>query len=207
MVQHVCDRQFQTEPLPDLARVGAAGVDHLRGLDIPLHGMHDETIAGARYTGDPVVPNHRGAHHARSLGHGEGDAGRIDMAVVRRIQRCPDAVEIIKRVQLGDAPGVDDFHFVTETLAHRQRVANPVDLVRGIGDAQAAATVPGAGLAGLVLEERVQLGTVSRHLREAVVADRMRDLAGGVPGRTAGQFRLLQQQDVGFALLAEVIGE
>ena len=42
---------------------------------------------------------------------------RINVAVVRGIERRHDAIEIIKRVQFGNTPGVDNLHGVAETLA------------------------------------------------------------------------------------------
>jgi hypothetical protein len=147
------------------------------------------------------------AEVARTLGHGVADAGRVDVAVHRGPGAGEDAVCGEEGVDLAGALGRDDLHVEADIGRKTLDVAEPVDLLRGGGDAQAAGAVPGDVLAGQFLQLRVERVGVVVDLGHVVVADETRALAGRVPGGARGELALLDQHGVGPALQAQVIGQ
>ena len=106
-----------------------------------------------------------------------------------------------------DVAGAEQLHRVSEGGADAHRVAQPVHLVCGVGEAQGAAVVEGDGLAGLALDAPIELDSVARHAPEHVAGGGVGDLAGRVPGRAGAQFGFLQQDHVHPSLAGEVVGE
>ena len=129
------------------------------------------------------------------------------MAVVRCVERPEHAIEIAEGMELGDPFGADQLHAVPDPAAHRYRVAQPVQLIRSDREPQGSGLVPADRPAGLRLQIGVLAGSVPGHPRQAVTGCRMGDLACGVPGRSGGQFALLQQQAVVPTLDGQVIEE
>ena len=199
-------RQVEPDPRADLARVGAGRVDHHLRAPLALLGDHPPAaLLVGLDVGYPVLADHLGAHLPRTLGEGEGGARRIDVAVGRGVERGLDAVEIVEGVELGDLGRREDLHGVAQGGADAHDLAEVVHLAVGVGHAQRAAAVEGDRLAGLRLDRLVELDAVAGHLGDRVVAERVGDLPGGVPGRARGQLGLLQQHAVAPAFLGQVV--
>jgi hypothetical protein len=81
-----------------------------------------------------------------------GRAGRVHVAIIGGVQRADHAIEIVERVQLADKIRSDQLDVEAQRTPDRQGLAQPVHLVFGVGEAERAAAVPGAGLAGLSLQ-------------------------------------------------------
>ena len=85
----------------------------------------------------------------------------------------------------------------------------PADLDPALGRAgepQAAIALPARGLPGLGLQPPVELDRVAQQLGDVGAGAQLADQPGGMPGRARGQPALLQQQHVGPAELAQMIG-
>ena len=101
VVRHRRGRQVVARPERHLPGIGAARVDHVLGHDRPLLGLHQPFAA--RLPGDAgrAALAHDGhAQPARPLGQREGRAGRVEVAVVGRVQHRLDAVEVVEGVEL-----------------------------------------------------------------------------------------------------------
>ncbi len=185
----------EAHPLAHLAGIGAAGVDHVLADDLALIAHHPPFARRQRlHVGDAALADDLRAELARPLRQGEGGAGRIDMAVVGRVQRGDDAIEIVEGMQLADALRADQFHGKAQRLADAHRVAQPVELVFGVGEAEGAAAVPGDRLAGLGLQHPgIEIDVVADALAEREAGGGMGDLAGRVPGRAGGELGLFQR--------------
>ncbi len=104
MVRHRRHRQLQPRPFAHLPRIGAACVDHmlagdraLLGLDLPLAAWQLGDVRRAAAADDPD------ALGPRARGHRHGDVGGVHVPVVGRVQRADHAVQIVERMQLGNA--------------------------------------------------------------------------------------------------------
>ncbi len=145
MVRHRGCGQVISRPQRDLPRIGAAGVDDMFAGDIALFGLDQPfAVRLLRHVRRTALADDLDAQLARALGQREGRAGRVDMAVVGRVQGRLDAVEIVERMQFADTVRPDDFHRKAEALADRDRLVQPVEFVIGIGQPQGAAAMPGA---------------------------------------------------------------
>ncbi len=76
----------------------------------------------------------------------------------------------------------------------------------GAGEAEAAVHLPAGGEAGLGLQPVVEGDGVAEELGDVGVGAELADEAGGVPGGAGGELVPLQQDDVGEAHQAEVVG-
>ena len=131
------DRQVETAPLPDLPGVGAAGVDDMLAEVVTLLGGHPPfAIRRLADMGDAVLAHHLRARLSRAGGEGECGPGRIDVTVLRGPQRRLHPVEVVKRVAFANAGGIDDLHRMLEGGTDAGGVAQPVELVLGIGETQ-----------------------------------------------------------------------
>ena len=205
---HAGDRQLQPVPPPDPARVGPARVHHVLAHVVALLGDHAPlAVRLGTDSGDAVAAHDLRAALAGAGGERERGAGGVDVTVLRRPQRRLDAVEVVEGVEPADGVRAHDLHRVPERGADARGVAQPVELVVGVGDAERAAVVEGDRLAGLRLDAPVELDGVARHAPEPVARRGVRDLAGRVPGRAGGELSLLQQYAVRPAFADEVVGE
>ena len=208
VVGHAGDRQVQAVPLPDLAGVGAARVHHVLAHVVPLLGDHPPFAVVLRPdAGDPVAPHDDGAALPGAGGECEGGAGRVHVTVLGSPERRLDPVEAVEGMEHADRGRVQDLHRVSERRADAGGVAQPVELVAGVGDAQRAAVVKGERVAGLRFEAPVELDGVARHASEPVAGGGVGDLPGRMPGRAGGELSLLDQHAIRAAFADEVVGE
>ena len=75
------------------------------------------------------------------------------MAVVGGIERPEHTIEIVERMLSGNEVRSDQFDVEAKGAPDRERMAQPVHLILGIGKAEGAASVPCHGLAGFFLED------------------------------------------------------
>jgi hypothetical protein len=108
--------------------------------------------AAALDIGRPAAADDLCAQLPRANGQRHGDAGRVDMAVIGRVQRAEHAIEIVERMQLAWIRPAHKLHREAERTADAQGLVKPVHLVFGVGEAERAAAMPGDGLAGLGLQ-------------------------------------------------------
>ena len=205
-VQHVGQRRRQTHHGRHLRGVAAGGVDDVFGDDGAGLGDDVEAAVGAATDLEhPVAAAEGRTPGAGRRQQGVGGPGGVHVAVVGGPDGAHDAVEGVERVPLGDEAGVDPVHAVAHVVGQAQLAPEPVHLDGFVGHAEAAAVVPRhAGAAG-GLEAGVQLAGVLAEGGERVARDRVRHLAGGVPGAAGGRLGLLHQQGVGPALGGQVV--
>ena len=208
MVLHVADRQIRADHLRHLPRKAPRSVHHdftgdlaLLGIDLPLPRGQAVDI---HHT---VVAHNLDAHVGRAPGHRIGQAGRVGMAVVHRPGAGNHAVDVIKRIELFNFGWVDDLHAEANVIRDALHGVEPIKISLLARDANTARGVPAHILTGLFFERGIQPITVIMNLGEVVVTDEAGALPGCVPGRARGQLALLNQHDVGFAFLSEVIRE
>ena len=203
---HVGDRHVGAGHPAHLARVAPGRVHHhlahhgaLVGDDLPLAAG---TLPHVRH---PGVARDGGAHVARTLGERVAAAGGIHVAVLGGPGAGEDAVHVHEGVDLPDLLRVDDLAVEADELADARHVVEPLHLGRLHREPDATAPVPAHVLPGLLLELRVEPDPVVVDLRHVVVGDEARALARRVPRRAGGELPLLHEQDVGPALLGEVV--
>jgi hypothetical protein len=200
------DRELKAEPVSDLIGVGAGCNHHYLALHVALFRLNDPLAAlRAAHAGDEGVSGDLGAQLPGAFREGERRTGGIDVTVGRRVQGGSDPSRLIEWMQRRDLLRANDLHRVAEGPANAQDLAQIVVLVVGVGEPQAAAPVPRHRLSRLGLEPLVKLDAIAGDARQAGIAERMRDGAGRVPGRAGGEFRLLDQEAVGPALVSEVV--
>ena len=210
VVGHGGHGQLQARPFAHLAGIGAARVDHMFAGDDALVGLdHPFAGWGLGDVGRAGVAEDAHALGPRASRHRHRDVGGVDMAVIGGVQRADHPVEVVERVQLGDAVGAHKLDIEAKRAANRQRVAQPVHLVARVGQPEGPAAVPGDGLAGLALQPAgVEPDVVIHAFAKRERAGRMGDLPRRMPGAARGEFGLLQQDRVRApAFMPEVIGQ
>jgi hypothetical protein len=203
---HRHDRQAVPGHRGDLAAMQAGGIDHLAGLDLARLGLHDPAAGGAPLqAGHPAVTADFRAQRARLLGQGVGQAGGVDMAVLRGPGRGQDAF----RIEIGEAL---DGLFRPDRLDRRaggpDDGGGPLmsgDLLGADQQLDAARLVEADIPSGLGDEGVVEIHRLAVQGGEVVGMPVERAVACGVPGRAAGQLAFLDQDRVGPAPLGEMI--
>ena len=84
----------------------------LLGLDQPFAGWQLGDI------GRPAAPDDPHAFLTRASGHGHRHIGRVHMPVIGRMQCAFDAVEIVKRMQLGNLFGANQLNVEPQRTTH-----------------------------------------------------------------------------------------
>ena len=202
----VGDGKIKARPLANLAGIGAARVDHVLTCNSALFGNHlpfaTRQLVNVRH---PVGLHELRTHRTRTGSQCEAGAGRIHMTVIHGVERCLHTVEIVEWKEPGDLIGSDDFHGMAQSAADAQNRLQPVQFVIAEREIEAAAAVPGHGLAGHRLELRVEPHRVARDLCQRKAGTQMGDKTCGMPGRTRCQAGLLDQHTVGPAFPCEMI--
>ena len=208
MMQEIGDRHGVAGPRADHVGIGAGRIHHMLaadgaalGDDLPLARRQAADVGGAAAAMDG------GAAAAGAGRHGVGDIGRCHMAVGEGDVGRLDPEGLDKGVIGLDLVGAYDLRLVAGEPRQAMDIFEPVDLIVGDGQPDAAAAVPRHRDPGQRLELGIKLGAVDMHLGEIERAVEMRALAGGVPGRSRGQLSLLDQHDVAPSLLHQVIEE
>ena len=208
VVQHVGDRHVVPGPGAHHVAVRAGGIHHVLAVDGSLLGEHAPFAIGQQLdVHHPVAAHDLGPQLAGACCHGVGDVGGCHVAVGHRPEGGLDAGGVEEGVILLDLGGSDDLALVARQPRDAVDVFQPVHFLIGAGKAQAAATMPGYGLPGQLFQLRVKLGAVEVHLGHVERAVEMRALARRMPGRTRGQFALLDQDDVRPAFKRQVVEE
>ena len=133
-----------------------AGDIALLGLDQPL------TVFRLRYVGRAALADDLGAQLPRTLGKRKRSPCRVDMTIIRRMQRRLDTIEVIERVQFTDAVATDHLHRKAQPLTDRNGLIKPIHLIVGIGQSQRPTAVPCDGLSRLFLQHlRVEVDVIA----------------------------------------------
>ncbi len=206
LVLHRHDRQLDPRHAPDLARPQAAGIDHIVGLDGAVLGHHQPAALRRLLQLDHRVAQMdlRAARLGR-LGIGVGHARWIDMPVVGIVQRADELRGVDQRIELLHLGHRDEFEI--ELQVPRPAALHPEIVHAGLagGEIEEADAMDAAGLARFLLQLVVELDGIGLQRGHVGVAVDGVHAAGRVPGRARGQFRALDQRDVGPAQLGQVI--
>ena len=143
---------------------------------------------------------------ARALGERHGDVGGRGLAVGRQEGRADDVVDLHQRPQILRLLRRQQMHLEPER-GGGGRLALHLGPALGIaGEPQAAVPLPAGREAGLLLERVIERDRVAEQLGDVGARAQLADEPGGMPGRAGGQLAPLEQQHVGQAHLAEMIG-
>ena len=153
MMCHRGHGQLQPRPFAHLTGICAACIHHMFAddraffcLDFPVTRRLLRNVCGAAVSDDfyALLP--------RARGHGHRHIGWVNMAVIWRMQRAQNPVEIVKRVQLRNFFWANQVDVEPQRPPDRQGVAQPIHFVFGIGQAERPAAVPCYGLTRFCLK-------------------------------------------------------
>ena len=120
LVLHGEQRQLEPDHAAAFARPQPAGVDDVLGVDVALVGDDVPGAVGALLeVRDPREAVDLGALHARGLGVGVGDAGRVDMAFERVVERADEMLLVHQREAARRLVDRDHLHVEAEIAPAR----------------------------------------------------------------------------------------
>ncbi len=191
----------------DLARPLAGAVDH--GFAGDLAPVGDDALDPAVLDpdrGDGGVLADGDAAGAGAAGEGLDDVGRRGLAVGRQVGRADHVVDRHQRPERLRLGGGEELHLEAERAGGGGLAAHLGPALRGAGEAQAAVHLPAGGEAGLRLQPVVEGDRIAEQPRHVGAGAELADEAGGVPGGARRQLVALEQDHVGHAHRAEVVG-
>ena len=144
---------------------------------------------------------------ARALGERVGDVGGIALAVLVEIDRARDIRDVQMRIAPLDFRRVDLLDADAIGARHAGPAQNLLAALAGQSHGDRAAAAESGRDAGLLFQRAIELLAVFGEPCHVGGGAQLRDQAGGVPCRAAGQLLALQQHDVGPAELGEMIGD
>ena len=156
---------------------------------------------------DPCVGPDVDAALARTGSEGLGEAGRVQPAVGRQPHRAKDAVGRHQRESVAAPRRRDEVHRQAECLGPAGLALQLLHPRRARRQADRADLVPRRIDAGLVEQPPVQRCAVHHHPREGHGTPELADQARAVEGRTAGELRALDEDDVRPAAFGQVVGD
>ena len=198
-------RNFQADHPGRGARIVAGRAHDMFAADIALVGPDDPLAFVALDPGDRGVLVNLRAAVARALRHRHGDIDRRDMAVRRMPQGADQSFGVDQRPELLYPLDIDNLAFDAYGLRRALVEAVFVHAVAVGREAQVAVDVEADVLAGLRLERLVQVDRILVKLADRIAHVEQRQQAGGMPGRSGGQFRPLDQHGIGPAFLGQMI--
>ena len=206
LVLHREHRQLEPGHAADLARPQPAGIDDMLGDERALVGDDVPGAVGPRLRlDDPGVPIDLGALDARRLGIGVGDAGWVDVAFERVVERADEVALVHEREHLRRLVDRDHLHVEAEVPRPRHHHLEEIVPLGRAGEHQPGRDVDAAGLAGDRLDLLVKVDGVGLELGDVRIAVDRVHAAGRVPGRARGQLRALDQHHVAPAGLRQMI--
>ena len=166
---------------------------------------HDPFAALAADGGDRAEAHDRRAEVAGALGKRLRQLCRIDIAVVRIVERTFEVVRLDERVARPDLVGADhiDVHALIE--AHSLDALELAHALVRVGQAERAGDVVIHGIVDGFRQPAVELGRVALHVHQRPGRREGRHVAGSMPGGAGGQFVLFEQHAVGPAGFRKVI--
>ena len=204
-VQRHVDPRHGADLLGPLARA----VDDDLGLDVTGVGPH--TRSASRPSVDdvehPDLLDHDGAAHAGALGQGEGQIGRVGLAVGGQPDGADEVVDPHDRIVLQRLFGGEQFAFHVERGGAGRGAAQLRHAVLGARHGNPAAPLVACRKSGFPFEFGVELGGVLHESGEALRGPQLSDQPGRVPGGARGELALFEQHDVGDAEFGEVVGD
>ncbi len=162
VVLHREHGQLDPDHPADLARPQPTGVDDVLGVDrlAVLEADIPGRVGSLREPDDRRVLMDLGAELLSTLDVRAGDAGRVDVALDRVVQRPDEVLRVHEREQLGRFLRGDELQLHAEVPAARLGHPQEVHADLRVGEHQAARQVDRTVLAGLPLDLLVQLDRV-----------------------------------------------
>ena len=205
LMAHHHHRHVAAEHRADLASAIAGGVDHIFAADFALRRRHDPFAALAADGGDRAEPHDRRAEVAGALGKRLRQLRRIDIAVVRIVERTFEVVCLDERVARPDLVGADHVDVHALIAAHSLDALELAHALLRVGKAERAGDVVIHGIVDGFRQPAIELGRVALHVHQRPGRREGRHVAGCVPGRAGGQLVLFEQHAVGPAGLRQMI--
>ena len=140
-----------------------------------------------------------------ALDVGAGDAGRVDVALDRVVERADEVLRIEQREEVARLGRRDEVELHAQVAPAGLGHAQEVHAHLGVGEHQAARQVDRAVLAADALDLLVELDRVLLEPRHVRVAVERVHAARRVPGRAGRQLAPLEEHDVGPAELRQVV--
>ena len=185
----------------------AGAVDDDIALHVALRRAHaGGTTIFREHTRDFNVFHHLYTAIARAFCKRHAQISRVGFAVAGNPDRALQIVRAQNRIQLARALRADNFHVDAETSRHRCLLLKCLHALRRFGDIHAAALLPAGGEAGFRFEARIKFNPVLAHARHVAIGAHLPDQPCCVPGGTAGEGALFEQQHIFLAQLGQVIG-
>ena len=184
----------------------ARGVDDLFADDLAL--VRDDAPVAARGAldgGHARIAVDFGARIARALGKRVRELRRVDVAVVRIPQPRDDVVRLDEGVAGADLVRGEQLELDSLGVRLRDDMAELVEAVARVREADAAGDVDVDVVPDLRAQLGIQLRAVALQLDDVPRGGEVRAIAGGVPGRAAGELVALDQHAVAHAEFGEVV--
>ena len=209
LVQHRDHRQIRPHHRADLPAPGTRRVDHVPAADRVPVGMHRPRARG----GALDRPHRRmapdlGPAGSRPRGERVGGQRRVDVPVVRLVDRTEQPVDARQRVDPRQRLGGEDAELVAHEPPEPLHVAELVHALRRARDPERAAGVEPGALPGLRRQHvPVQAHRFRAHRHDRGVVGEVGAEPGRVPGRARGELVLLQEHDIAPAAPGQMPGE
>ena len=206
MVRQWRDRKLDAGHPAHLLGPQAGGIDDMLAADGPLLGHHVPALSGLIEFQHPVMLDHRGAVLLCRAGIGQNRTGGIDIAFAVSPETTQNAMGRQDRAHLAGflgrhEPDILDADALIDAVGGLQ----PFPAVRRAGKCQAAGHMHADGLAAFFLDLAEQIDGVGLQRGNVRIRVESMDAAGGMPARSGGQDRPLDQADVGPAHLGEMV--
>ena len=206
LVHHRHHRRDRANHRREARRPLAGGVEEDRRLhDAPVRlDVGDRARGVAADAGDAAVRLDGDAEFTSALGKLERDAVGIQPAVVGNVHRALDAPGRKKRRDIERLTGSDGADIEPQPARPADLPLQRLEPVRAGGQAQAADLVPANVVGALVPELVVKPNAVVHQPHQRRRGAELADQADGVERGAAGQFPLLDEQNIGPAAPSQV---
>ncbi len=176
--------------------LAAADDDGLGGDAALVRDDGGGAAVGGFDAGDWRVLEDFGAVHARTLGEGQGDVGRVGLAVGGEEGGADEVVDLHERPEVLGFLGGEEVHFQAEGAGGGGLALDLCPTLLVAGEAEAAVHFPAGGEAGFSLQRAVEFDGFAEELGDAGRGAELADQAGGVEGAAGGEFGTLQEGDL-----------
>ena len=199
-------RNIEANHRARLARKVAGGGNDVLAGDVALVGLHHPLAVRLLLdAGDGGVAVDLSTARARTLRHGLGEIGRLDIAVIGVLDRAEQAIGLAERPDLLDLLRGEDVDLDADRLGNPGVVHELIPAVLGAGEADVGDLLEAHMLAGLGLEGIIELDRVLVDLAHRVGQVEQRQQACSMPGRTGGQLLPLDQDHVAPAFPGQMV--
>ncbi len=189
-----------------LARKVAGSRNHMFAGDVALVGLHKPFAIGLLLdAGDRGVAIDFGTTRTRPLGHGLGQVGWLDIAIIGMLNGADDAIGFAQRPDILELCRCEHVDLHADRLGDTGVIHELVPAVGRAGEPDVGDLAEAGMLAGFGLELAIELHRILVNLANRIGHVEQRQEARGMPGGTGGQFLALDQDDIAPALLGEVV--